>query len=760
MTFASGIFLFALAGAAGPLIIHLLNRRRYRIVEWAPIEFVLRAVRHRRRRVQLRDLLLLLLRTLAIVFFVLAMARPIWTTHAPDAYQGQPVHAILVIDNSLSMAYAPFDRSRLEIARDKASGLIRDLPAGSDVTVIPMCEQGNAWFAEVYDGKEDATEAVARIEVVDRAARLAVTLARLRRALKQPGTAPIKRTVILSDMQKRTWDNASAVKEIEALGELQYVAIRSEAEQAEANSWIESLGLRGGYAESGSPAVFDAVIRHEGPQGRRRVRAVLSVGSDAVGEQLIDLASGQEKQVSFDYTFRALGGIVNPAYVPVRLELESDRLPLDNRRYFVAPVFRRIPVLFVDQHGTFEQPDQNRYGETFPLRLLYNSRLGAARGANVPRPPLQPVTIDAINQKQLKDVRLVVVAGVSAPTPEAVSLLRRFVEEGGELLITAGADFDPSQWTSVAWNQGAGILPTALMPEPLGALPKPGTARTKTFGLDVASLSRDLFNLRISESEWETVAGAPFFYRAVRVRHGLTRGTSEKRDTEGPSQVGSRVVGRYDNGEPFVIHRRIGKGNVIFVTTSCYPNWNNLAVAPEGGILLYDQMMQWLLGQSIPSHTFVEQRELVLPVDRRDQGARFQLASKNESRRESLAVEAVGSDKFAVVARGIDRRDILEVQRLRGASDPGDKQPQPLFTFAVNGPTEESSLLPVTPETLRQDGTHWLNADEPISLAGGDSVQRDIWWYLLALAIVCLMAEMVVASNLLGRRRQRSEVSP
>ncbi len=786
MSFASGFFLIALAGAAGPIIIHLLNRQRYRTVEWAPMEFLLRAVRHRRRRVQLRDLLLLLMRTLAIVFFVLAMARPIWTTHGPGAYRGQPVHAILVIDNSLSMAYTPFDRSHLEIARDKATQFIRDLPAGSDATVIPMCEQSDARFAEVYDSRDDAMDAVARIEIVDRAAHLDVVLAGVRRASELPGTAPIKRPVIFSDMQQETWDNASDVNGLDALGEVQYVAIRSEHEGPEPNSWVAGLDLRGGYAESGTPAVFDAVIRHDGPQGRNGVRAVLSVGGDVVDEKHIDLAAGQEKHVSFDYTFEAPGGAVDPTFVPVNLELEGDRLPLDDRRYYVAAVFQRAPVLFVDQHGEFEQPEQNRYGETFPLRLLYASRLGTAGQAIAPQLRLQPITIDEINGKLLKEVRLAVVAGVAEPTAEAVQLLRGFVERGGQLLITAGAQFEPEEWTAVAWQQGTGILPAPLASELLGSVPKPGGDPPKMFHLDVASLQRDVFDLQLSDSEWQGLAGAPFFFQAVRVEESRLslresvpavpeaetanfRGAKddfatshEARDNSahfrGAKGDYTRVVGRYDNGEPFAVHGRIGDGNVVLVTTGCFPTWNNLAVAPEGGILLYDQILGWLLRQSIPACNFVERRELVMPVDRRDQNARFQLVSTSDSRQVSLAVEAIASDEFTVVARGIDRRDVFAIQRHDAATAVASHQPRQVFSFAVNGSSEESNLTAIAPEAFQQDGRQWLGADEAIPLAGGGSVERELWLYLLALAICCLVAEMVIASSLLGFRRQRTEV--
>jgi len=71
MTFlpSLAVWPFAVAGliaAAGPIIIHLLNRRRYRTVHWGAMEFLREAVQRNRRILQLRDLLLLLLRTVAV----------------------------------------------------------------------------------------------------------------------------------------------------------------------------------------------------------------------------------------------------------------------------------------------------------------------------------------------------------------------------------------------------------------------------------------------------------------------------------------------------------------------------------------------------------------------------------------------------------------------------------------------------------------------------------------------------------------------
>src|SRR5437660_8865020 len=70
--------LIALAVAAGaasiPIIIHLLNRKRFRVVTWAAMRFLLAAQRKNARKLRLEQLILLGVRTLLVLLLVLAMA--------------------------------------------------------------------------------------------------------------------------------------------------------------------------------------------------------------------------------------------------------------------------------------------------------------------------------------------------------------------------------------------------------------------------------------------------------------------------------------------------------------------------------------------------------------------------------------------------------------------------------------------------------------------------------------------------------------
>ncbi len=71
---------FLAAGAALtsiPIIIHILNRRRFKTVTWAAMEFLLRAMRKNRRRLKFEQWLLLATRWAVLVLVGTALARPV-----------------------------------------------------------------------------------------------------------------------------------------------------------------------------------------------------------------------------------------------------------------------------------------------------------------------------------------------------------------------------------------------------------------------------------------------------------------------------------------------------------------------------------------------------------------------------------------------------------------------------------------------------------------------------------------------------------
>lgn len=102
MTFLSPLLLWFLAAASVPVIIHLLNKRRHKTVQWAAMQFLLKATRESRGKKKLKHILILTCRALAIAALAFAAARPVvsgllgWGAGTIDT-------VVLVLDRSASM---------------------------------------------------------------------------------------------------------------------------------------------------------------------------------------------------------------------------------------------------------------------------------------------------------------------------------------------------------------------------------------------------------------------------------------------------------------------------------------------------------------------------------------------------------------------------------------------------------------------------------------------------------------------------------
>src|SRR3954463_4513064 len=96
--------MFLVAGAAlisAPIIIHLINRMRFKRVRWAAMEFLLKAQKRSRRRLIIEQLLLLALRCLLVLLAALLVSRFLGLSFGATSDQ-ETLH-VVVLDDTLSM---------------------------------------------------------------------------------------------------------------------------------------------------------------------------------------------------------------------------------------------------------------------------------------------------------------------------------------------------------------------------------------------------------------------------------------------------------------------------------------------------------------------------------------------------------------------------------------------------------------------------------------------------------------------------------
>lgn len=139
MGFLNQIMLWGALGVAAPILIHLLNRYRFREVDWGAMDLLRRAMVVRSRRVRIEDLILLILRCLAVALLAISMARPTLRAAGAKFFGGESrIGMVIALDGSYSMAHRPGVQSRFDVALQKAREIVRTLQPGDQVSVVLM----------------------------------------------------------------------------------------------------------------------------------------------------------------------------------------------------------------------------------------------------------------------------------------------------------------------------------------------------------------------------------------------------------------------------------------------------------------------------------------------------------------------------------------------------------------------------------------------------------------------------------------------
>ena len=409
--------LWWLAAAAAPLLIHLLSRRRYREVSWAAMEYLLAALQKRSRRLRFEHWLLLAVRTGLIISIVIAVAGPYVEKLGGTSVAGNPVHRVLVLDGSYSMAYKPADRSRFEMAKD----LIRDLVArstqGDGFTLVLMSAPArtvigtpafvsdevrdalrrhkssleNASSADLGNAQrlldeDDFLKELRDLKLPQGGGDLAGSLDRVEeiiaRAKREFPRLSNTEVYFLSDLGSTKWDLDSAAggrqirQRLVRLADSARLAVadlgQAHCENLAITNLKASQAAQSIYTTKG-PVDFAAEVRNFGSQPHA-VRAELLIDSERVQERSLNVPAGAQQSVAFAYRFNASGDHA----VEVRLVGDSsDALDVDNHRWLVLPVKESIAALVVNGEGAAQNARYlvdalNPYrdgSETVPVRV-------------------------------------------------------------------------------------------------------------------------------------------------------------------------------------------------------------------------------------------------------------------------------------------------------------------------------------------------------------------------------------------------------
>ena len=551
--FANVPMLAWLGAASIPIILHLLNRRKFRETPWAAMRFLLAAIRKNHRRIRVEQWLLLAVRTLLILLVVSAMAKPfLESLGAIPVFAGQRTHRVLVLDGSLSMAYAPAGATRFEQAKTLAAQLVRDARPGDAISLILMADPPrvvigapSANHAEVLNELEDVslphggTHLASTFEAVDR--------------VLESSTIPQKEVVFLSDLQAASWRAGSGDEGLKrALEKLSSRRPRSVVIDLGApggeNRAITDLRLaRSPIVTVGDPATFRVTARNFGPDRVDGARVRLLIDGRVGPELVVDLPVGEDVAVDLSHAFAGPGDHL------VEAQIDDDPLKLDNRRWLALPVRDRLNVLLVDG-----DPGSRPFeGETDYLAQALDP------GSESPE-PVSPLRTEVVTEGQLTRRDLgpsdaIVLCDIAQFSEAERDALDAYLKQGGGLVVFGGAQVLAENYNRLLHDGGDGLLPAALGPSVGGDQVRDEGG----FGFDPLGYRHPIV---------ADYAGAE-----APVQAGLTDvRTWQYQKLVRPEKSSARVALAFRGpGDPAVIEGARHRGIVLQVATSANDAWTN-----------------------------------------------------------------------------------------------------------------------------------------------------------------------------------------
>jgi hypothetical protein len=729
---------------AVPLIIHLLNRQRHKPLPWAAMRFVMAAVRKTRRRVQLENLLLLLLRMAAVALLAFAVARPFIGAQSPLAGLAESRRdVVLVLDGSASTGYREDIDTVFERIVDRARRVLLELDAGrGDRARIVLAGDHPRLLSwtdpvkalAVLDTLDEPTH-----ESLDLAAALGEVLNFAREEAAGTGQSLVE-VRLLTDLQRRSFagddplggadadpPGALALREVlSALGELSVLVLVEDLSPARGtppNVGVTAVEPLGPVLGPGAPVELRVSVTNFGAAPRSGLRVSLEIDGQRRPVELVDVGARSTAEVLFTTTFRTAGDHT------VVARLEGDRLAVDDTRVAVVHCPAPVRVLLVNGDPA---PEIERDAVGF-LAAVLEPPLGddlpglAGSAPFLPR-VITPAALEA-GEVELSAFDVIWMADVATVTPDLARALERRVAAGGALVISLGDRVRTENWNQRLFRpDGSGLLPAEL-----GVTRTISNRRDSYWRAHVFDATHPALRF-FGEERWRPLFGEAPVFEFVSAR---------------PLEL-TRVLARLDDSghSPLLLERDFDRGKVVLWTTSIDPSWTRLPESPRSLVPFVHELLRHVAGLERPPLTLRPGQELVAEVEAYPRGV--ELIGPTGERR-ALSAEAVeaGPGRWRLPpVRGVDtaRAGLYRIA-IEGAQD---------VSFAVLFDTREGDLERLLPGEL--EGLHpalrWSDPAARGSEGDNERVLRgELWRWLALAALLALIAESLWGAWLGYRRR-------
>src|SRR5436190_9915681 len=419
MWFLNPLFWLGITAVAAPILVHLVRRTRARRIEFPALAFVRQVPQRTIRRRTFRNILLLILRCLAIRLIVIAFTRPFFSRRSAAQANGANGATVILIDSSLSMRREQMFPNAVQ----RAGSIIDEAATGERLAVLT--------FGNRYDVLSRFTNDKARLRSLlrglgaswegtdyEQALRGAESL------LSELEAEGRKRVVLISDFQASGWNQADTSYKLSSDIQLQTFDVGGSS--APANLAVTSVDAHGTVFGQKYLENLSVQVSNFSDTPRDRLAVDFQINDQTVEKREVSLNARETKVVEFT------GFNVTEGANRCVIEVATNDFAPDNKFYFTIRREAPAKALIVESAARGRS-------DSFYLQSALNLTDAMPYNFTVK-------TAGAVDPAGVADNALVILNDSGPLSPALAENLKRFVENGGQLIISAGPHTDANSF--------------------------------------------------------------------------------------------------------------------------------------------------------------------------------------------------------------------------------------------------------------------------------------------------------------------------
>lgn len=440
MEFVNPLFLYGLAAIAIPIIIHLFNFRKFRKVYFTNVKFLEELQQKTQKQSQIRHLLTLLMRILAIVALVLAFAQPYIPASDTGVKQQSRNAVSIYIDNSFSMGLNSSQGALLDEALEKAREVAM---AYSTTDVFQILTNDFEGIHQRYVSREEFLELLNEVEISPASRNLSEVIKR-QSDLFYEQKYESRVACLISDFQKNITDPALIRPDTTLSAFLIPVQAADKSNLYIDTAWFDAPAYRVGQL-----AKLNVRVRNGADQDFEKIPVKLTINGQQRAIASFDLPAGRDTELTLPFTIQDAGIQYG------MLEITDFPITYDDALYFTFEVRDVIPLLAINSG------DESPY-----LNSLFQNDSSFV---------FQNIAENRLDYSTFNQFNLIILNGLNVISSGLAIELRRFAEGGGNIAVFPGDEIDPE-----SYRQFFQSLNTSFLAEKI-------TGETKVSGINTLS---------------------------------------------------------------------------------------------------------------------------------------------------------------------------------------------------------------------------------------------------------------------------------